>query len=182
MRGYNEGVSEPTPVPQRSSGWQRWLSLVARLILGVTLLVAGALKVGQLDASVRSVRLYQLLPWEATALVGTALPIIELALGLMLITGTFTRVSAILGSLLMVAFIIAIASVWARGISIDCGCFSPGGEVAADQTQYPQEIARDLGLLLAGAWVAWRPEAPFAVDSWLFGRETPIEPTDEESG
>ena len=46
-------------------------------------------------------------------------------------------------------FIVAIASVWYRGISIDCGCFGGGGEVDASQTQYPAEIARDLGLLLA---------------------------------
>lgn len=144
------------------------MTLAARLILGGTLLVAGLLKVTQLDASVQSVRLYQLLPWETTAFVGAALPIIEIALGLLLITGTFTRVSAVLGSLLMVAFIIGIASVWARGISIDCGCFSPGGEVDPTQTQYPLEIARDAGLLLAGLWTAWRPRSPFAVDGWLF--------------
>lgn len=144
------------------------MTLAARLILGGTLLVAGVLKVPQLDASVQSVRLYQLLPWETTAFVGAALPIIEIAIGLLLITGTFTRISAVLGSLLMIAFIIGIASVWARGISIDCGCFSPGGEVEPGQTQYPQEIVRDTGLLVAGLWAAWRPQSPFAVDGWLF--------------
>ena len=145
-----------------------WVTLAARLVLGATLLAAGALKIGALEASVQSVRLYQLLPFETTAFVGYALPIIEIAVGVLLITGTFTRVSAIVGSLLMLAFIIGIASVWARGISIDCGCFGGGGEVDPSQTRYPEEIARDTGLLLAGLWTAWRPRSPWAVDNWLF--------------
>lgn len=143
------------------------MTLAARVILGGTLVVAGALKVTAIDSSIQSVRLYQLLPWEATAAVGTALPLLEIGIGLLLITGTFTRIAAVLGSTLMLAFIIAIASVWARGISIDCGCFSPGGQVAPGETQYPAEILRDLGLLLCGAWAAWRPQSPWAVDSWL---------------
>lgn len=152
--------------------------MAARLLLGGTLLVAGLLKITQIEASIQSVRLYQLLPWESTAIVGASLPVLEIAVGLLLLTGTFTRAAALAGSGLMLAFILGIASVWARGISIDCGCFSPGGEIDPSQTQYPLEIARDLGLLAAGIWVAWRPKAPFAVDAWLFG---PAERQDEES-
>lgn len=157
--------------------WQEWLTLAARLILGGTLLVAGLLKVSHLDASVQSVRLYQLLPFGITSIVGSALPVVEIAVGLLLITGTFTRVSAIAGAGLMLAFIIGIASVWARGISIDCGCFSPGVKVDPGQTQYPLEVARDIGLLLTGLWAAWKPRSPFAVDRWLFGSGD--EPVDE---
>jgi len=148
------------------------VTLGARLVLGVVLMVAGLLKVTRLDASIQSVRLYQILPWDVTAAVGSALPIIEIAVGLLLVTGTFVRVSAVVGSLLMLAFIIGISSVWARGINIDCGCFSPGAVVDAGQTQYPLEILRDTGLLLCGAWAAWRPRSPFAVDNWLFAPVT----------
>ncbi len=154
--------------------WPEWVTLAARLVLGVVVLVAGLLKVTQLDASIQSVRLYQILPWDVAAYVGTALPIIEIATGLLLITGTFTRISAVVGSLLMLAFIIGIASVWARGISIDCGCFSPGAAVDAGQTQYPLEILRDTGLLLCGVWTVCRPRSPFAVDNWLFAPVTEL--------
>lgn len=163
------------------TGWQRWVSLVARLVLGAVLVVAGALKLPSIDASINSVRAYKLLPFELTALVGTALPIVEIVIGLMLITGTFTRVAAVLGSGLMLAFIIGISSVWARGISIDCGCFAPGGAVDPSQTQYPLEIARDLGLLALGAWTIWRPASPFALDSWLFAGAEPTTDDDQEN-
>jgi len=156
-----------------------WITLGCRLLLGIVLAVAGLLKVVDLNQSVLSVRLYQLLPFEVTAIVGYALPILEVAVGLALVTGTFTRLSAIAGGLFMVAFIIAIASVWARGISIDCGCFGQGGEIAKEQAiaQYPWEIARDAGLLLVGAWAAWKPKSPFAVDEWLF---RPADQTEQE--
>ncbi len=153
------------------------MTLAARLVLGVVLLVAGMLKVTSLDSSITSVRLYEILPWEVTAFVGSALPIVEISVGLLLISGTFVRLSAIAGALMMLAFIIAISSVWARGINIDCGCFAPGSEVSANQTAYPLEILRDTGLLLCGAWAAWRPRSPFAVDNWLFAPAA--EPTDD---
>ena len=168
-------MSDTSAVSHSRRTWQEWVTLAARVILGVTLLVAGLLKVTRLDASVQSVRLYQILPWDFAGFVGAALPIVEVIVGLLLITGTFTRVSAVVGSALMLAFIIGIASVWARGISIDCGCFGGGGAIEASKTQYPLEILRDTGLLLTGAWTIWRPRAPFAVDNWLFA---PIDHTD----
>ena len=165
---YTDAVSDSAAASPSRRLWPEWVTLAARLVLGVVVLVAGLLKVTQLDASIQSVRLYQILPWDVAAYVGTALPIIEIATGLLLITGTFTRISAVVGSLLMLAFIIGIASVWARGISIDCGCFAAGGEVDPSATQYPLEIARDVGLLALGTWAAWKPKSPFAIDNWLF--------------
>ena len=155
-------------LPSRRS-WQAWTTLAARLILGITLLVAGGLKLPNLEESVFAVRAYQLLPFEVTRPIGYALPIIEVALGLMLVTGTFTRLAAVAGAAMMAIFVAGIASVWARGISIDCGCFGGGGAVDNGFALYPWEIARDVGLLLAGAWAAWRPTSLLAVDRWLLG-------------
>ena len=147
-----------------------WVTLACRLILGGVLAVSGALKIPHLEASVLSVRLYQipgLFPF--TAVIGYAQPILELAVGLLLLVGLFTRWSAVLGALAMVVFIAGIASVWARGISIDCGCFGAGQEISKEEAlrNYPWDIARDVGLLACGVWAAWKPRSPFAVDNWL---------------
>lgn len=150
-----------------TKSWRDWAGLVARLVLGGVLLAAGVLKVGALESSAIAVRAYHMLPWDFTGPVGYALPFIEIVLGLLLIGGLFTRWAALGGSLLMVGFIIAIASVWARGISIDCGCFGAGGEVDPGQTQYPLEILRDLGLLALGVWLTIRPKSRFALDGRL---------------
>lgn len=162
--------------PPRS--WQPWVTLAARLILGVTLVIAGALKVGNLETSVDAVRAYRILPWELAGLVGTALPVVEIAVGLLLVVGAFTRISAIAGAAMMLVFITGIAIVWAQGRSIDCGCFGAGGEVAPAQTQYPLEIARDIGLFLLGSWAAWKPTSPFSVDTWIFGPSASTQPSD----
>jgi uncharacterized membrane protein YphA (DoxX/SURF4 family) len=143
------------------------LALLLRLVLGGVILVAGALKVGQLETSARSVRAYQLLPYDVAGAVGYGLPVLELAVGALLILGLFTRVSAVIAGLLMVVFIIGIASAWARGLSIDCGCFGKGGTIAASQTQYPQEIARDVGLLACAVWLAVRPRSTLSLDGLL---------------
>ena len=156
-----------------SRDWKNWVGLAFRLTLGIVLLVAGLKKVTHLDASVLAVHAYQLIPVEFDTVVGYALPLIEIMIGLLLIVGMFTRFAALIGSLLMAAFIFAIASVWRRGISIDCGCFGGGGPISQAQAlkQYPMEILRDSGLFICGFWLLIRPRSLFAIDSWLFGRE-----------
>lgn len=180
LTGYTARVPNPDAEASPSRSWQAWVTLGARLVLGITLLAAGVLKLLDLEASADAVRAYRILPYDLAGFVGTALPVIEVVIGLLLVMGAFTRISAILAAGLMGIFIVGIALTWARGISIDCGCFGAGGEVAPGQTQYPAEIARDLGLLLLGAWTAWKPSAPFAVDAWIF-TPLPVELTEPDS-
>ncbi|MDR0489423.1 MAG: DoxX family protein [Propionibacteriaceae bacterium] len=150
--------------------WKNWVSLVARLVLGTVLVVAGALKVGNLNGSVHATAAYQLIPYEAARIVGFILPFAEIALGIMLIIGFFTRAMGLFGALMMLAFIIAIASVWARGIAIDCGCFGDGGPIDWETASknYPIRIAEDIGLLACGVWLIVAKKPFLAVDSWLF--------------
>lgn len=145
------------------------LGLVARLVLGAVFLVAGGLKVTTPEALAKATQAYQLLPHDVAAYVGYALPIIEVILGLLLILGLFTRISAVISSLLLVAFIIGIAQAWARGLTIDCGCFGGGGTVAADETSYLPRILEDLGLLACGLWLSWRPRSLLSLERLLFG-------------
>ena len=147
--------------------WVRWTTFAARQILGIVLIVAGAIKLPWPEASVQAVRAYQLLPFDITRPVGYALPVIEVVIGLLLVLGLFTRVAAWLGALTMVAFIIGISWVWAHGISIDCGCFGGGGEISSGRTAYPLDFARDLVLLLAAGWLVRRPATAYALDARL---------------
>ncbi|GAB3701668.1 hypothetical protein GCM10028815_08940 [Mariniluteicoccus flavus] len=156
---------------RRRHGLPDWIGLAARLVLGVVWLWAGGAKILHLDESVLAVRGYQILPYELALVVGYALPMVEIVVGLLLILGLLTRWAGLLSSLMMLAFIIGIAAAWARGIAIDCGCFGGGGEIAWEEARrkYPVEIARDLGLFLLGAWLVWRPRTPFSLDERLFG-------------
>lgn len=143
---------------------QPWIGLLARLILGGVLLVAGYLKAFTPDKSMMAVRAYELLPiWLANAL-GIILPWLEIGAGILLIIGVAIRYAAIFGSALMVLFIIAIAQAWARGLSIDCGCFGGGGTVDPSQTRYLEEILRDTGLALCGLYLLRYPLTKFALE------------------
>ncbi|GAA1502052.1 MauE/DoxX family redox-associated membrane protein [Nocardioides humi] len=151
-------------------GTLAWAGLAARLVTGGVWIVAGALKITEPDASIAAVRAYQLLPSSVAEAVGLALPAVELAVGLALVLGVLTRGAAVVSALLFAAFIIGIASVWARGIEIDCGCFGGGGTKPGAASAYPWEIARDAALLAASLLVASVRRTRLALDSLLFER------------
>ena len=143
---------------------QPWLTLLARLILGVVLLVAGTLKVPNLPKSAMAVRAYEMLPIPIANFLGYTLPWIEIGLGLLLIVGVTVKISGALGALTMLAFIIAIAQAWARGLSIDCGCFGGGGTIDPEDTKYLSEIIRDIGLMGLGIFLYLYPKGRFAIE------------------
>ena len=143
---------------------QPWLTLLSRLILGVVLLVAGGLKIGNLPKSAMAVRAYELLPVSLANFLGYTLPWIEIGLGLLLIVGVTVKISGALGALTMLAFIIAIAQAWARGLSIDCGCFGGGGAIDPEDTKYLSKIIRDIGLMALGIFLYFYPKGRFALE------------------
>ena len=133
--------------------YQPWLTLLSRLILGGVLFAAGALKIGNLQKSAMAVRAYEMLPVELANFLGYVLPWIEIGIGLLLIVGASVKICGLLGAFTMLAFIIAIAQAWARGLSIDCGCFGGGGTIDPEETKYLSEIIRDIGLLAMGVFL-----------------------------
>ena len=158
------------PPETRPGGWTRhqpWVATALRVGLAAVALAAGLSKIGDLPASVRSVRAYELLPEALAVVVGNGLPMVEILLGVLLLLGLFTRVAVAVFGALMVVFTIGIASAWSRGLAIDCGCFSPGGPTEPDQTAYPQEIARDIAFLAAAAVLARRPRSRYSLDHRL---------------
>ena len=142
---------------------------MARLTLGGVLLVAGGLKVFKPTESANAVAAYKLLPTDLAHLIGYALPWLEVAIGLLLIFGFMVRPAAVLSGLIMVVFIGAIASVWARGMLIDCGCFGGGGEIDPSlasevRMNYFIEIMRDLGLALAALYLYFFPYGKLSIE------------------
>jgi uncharacterized membrane protein YphA (DoxX/SURF4 family) len=156
-------------VRQVKESYAGWIGLLARVVVGGVWLVAGLLKLPDPAASVRAVRAYQLLPEAAVTPVGYLLPLLEVALGLLLLVGLLTRAAGVASAVLLLAFVFGIAAAWARGLEIECGCFGgDGGASAGAAEKYPWEIARDVGLLLLSAWLVRRPRSRFALDSVLF--------------
>jgi uncharacterized membrane protein YphA (DoxX/SURF4 family) len=150
-----------------------WLATAARLLLGGVFVVAGVLKVPDPSAAVRAVRAYQLLPEALVPPVAFGLPVLEIAVGLALLAGVFVRTAAIASAVLLIVFVAAVGSAWARGLQIDCGCFGDGGEVGAGDTAYPAEIVRDLALLLVALALARWPRSRLALGGAPVQEEVP---------
>lgn len=154
---------------------------MARLGLAAVWLISGVSKI-DLNQTYAAVRAYQVLPASLIWPVAAVLPFLELAFGLLVLIGIGQRLLGVLSAVLLVVYIAGVAQSAARGLTIDCGCFGGGGQVAAGQTQYPQEILRDIGFLLLAGWLIWRPRTLFSVDGWLDrGRAGDDEDDDELS-
>ena len=145
------------------------ISLAARVILGGVVLYAGLIKIVDLPQSVVAVKAYQFpISDGLETFLGNALPVVEILLGLMIVAGLASRWTGLLGGVMMVVYIGAIASAWARGLSIDCGCLTPGGFLDADQkTRYGLDIARDAGLIVCAVWLILFPASRFSADAWI---------------
>lgn len=141
-----------------------WIGFFSRLVLGGVLLAAGLLKYQHLDKSQMAVRAYELLPISLANFLGIILPFIEIAIGILLIIGAAVRISALIGGALMTAFIIGISQAWARGLSIDCGCFGGGGQVEPGTANYLPELLRDAGLALLAIYLLRFPQSKFGLD------------------
>ena len=156
------------------------IGTVARLGLAAVWLVSGSVKASDLNQTYIAVQAYDVLPAGAVSVVAGAVPFLELALGVLLLVGIGTRLTAAVSAVVLLAFIGAVAQAWARGLSIDCGCFGGGGRVSAGDTAYPQEIARDIGFLVLAGWLIVRPRTLFGMDGWLTTRSAPVGPVDTE--
>ena len=85
-------------------------------------------------------------------------------MGLLLLAGVAGSIVGLLGALTMFAFVGAIAQAWARGVSIDCGCFGGGGQVDPEDTKYLSTILRDIGFLLLGVYLYYFPKGKFGIE------------------
>jgi uncharacterized membrane protein YphA (DoxX/SURF4 family) len=123
----------------------RRLLLVLRLLLAAVFLYAAYTKLRQpwlLFAM--SIDAYQLLPEWAVLTLGRIIPWLELALGLLLVTGIGLHYTATGASVLLAAFFAIMLQAYIKGMGIDCGCFGLGEKIS------PLTLTRD-GLLLAMA-------------------------------
>ncbi|HEY6794536.1 MAG TPA: MauE/DoxX family redox-associated membrane protein [Kineosporiaceae bacterium] len=147
---------------------QPWLSTAARLFLAGVFIWAGWPKLIDGDGTVLSVRAFRILPDPVVTPFAYALPMVELALAGLLIAGLLTRLAALVTAAMMVMFLGGIIQAWARGLSIECGCFGNTGALVTDPVPgYITDILRDIGFLLVALYLARWPRSAVAVDRFL---------------
>ncbi|OLM29846.1 Conserved membrane protein [Pseudonocardia sp. Ae717_Ps2] len=140
------------------------LGTVLRLGLAAVWLVSGAVKLSEPFTTAVAVAAYRALPDALVVPVATLLPPLEIALGMLLLAGLATRLAAVVGTVLLLAFVAGLVQAWARGLAIDCGCFGGGGPVDPDDTSYGPSLLRDLAFTAAAVFLAVRPRTLFSLD------------------
>jgi hypothetical protein len=106
-------------------GWW-WLGHLARIALGIVLLIASLVKAADLPLFAEQIAGYQILPVLAPFL-ARAFVVIELVLAAGLLSGWRPRWSLTATAALMLLFIVVVVYAWTQGYEGACGCFGTRG-------------------------------------------------------
>ena len=130
----------------------KWVIFAFRISLGVVFLYASFDKIRDPGSFSGNIQNYQILPYGITNLIAILLPWVELYVGACLILGVFVDGAVLLSAVMLVLFIVALGQALARGLDIECGCFSQEGSLVGLNT-----LLRDL-IWLAMAVFVWHRE------------------------
>jgi putative oxidoreductase len=144
------------------------LGLGLRLYLGVLFLTACWHKILDPGAFAVDIATYQILPVVLVNPMAILLPWTELFAGVMLVVGFKTRAAALLVTLMMSIFTLALVIAVARGLDMSCGCFASQGMV--DDPISWSTVARDLTWLAMALFVYLYDRNPLGLDRLLSRR------------
>lgn len=136
----------------------------AQFLLAGVFLLAGTAKLFDLTASRRAVIDFGV-PQSAGRVVGTILPVVELATGLALLFHPTARWAAAVALVLLLAFVAGIANALRQGKDVDCGCFGPVYSATASTLT----LVRNAVLAALALLVVIEGPAP-AIDDWVAER------------
>jgi uncharacterized membrane protein YphA (DoxX/SURF4 family) len=107
---------------------KRWLLIAGRLAIAVIFLWAGIAKVREpwLQFAV-SIESFKIVPESWLEPLARYLPWCEIALGIALIPGILARWFSLLASGMLAWFLFIGVRAYAKGLTVDCGCFGAGG-------------------------------------------------------
>ena len=136
--------------------------------MGGIFLISGLAKIADPVRFLLTLREFRLLPGVLESFLAVYLPWLEFLLGLCVVLGILHRTSALLIAGLNGFFIVAIGSVIARGIEVDCGCFG----LLADVLHLPdmadwKAIARDLVFMVMCVYLFRSETDAWTVEGYL---------------
>ena len=124
-----------------------YLVLLGRLIVSAAFILAALPKIQDPAAFAISVEGYRIVNDNLAMWIALALPWLELVAGFGLLIPQIRRGSNLVIALLLIVFIALHASAWARGLDINCGCFT--AHESEKTPDYLWLVFRNIGLLTA---------------------------------
>jgi uncharacterized membrane protein YphA (DoxX/SURF4 family) len=138
-----------------------WLGLAARLYIGGVFLYACFHKILHPERFAMDVATYDILPLFLVNGFAITLPWIELAAGLLIISGYGVKPGALLLTGMMAMFVVALAIALSKGLDMACGCFA---STEAEEAISIKTLFRDLLWLLLCLYILIfdnKPARPF---------------------
>jgi len=116
------------------AGWgsilRQYLYITSYYFIAIVLLAAGVLKIYDPAPMLGTLEMIQFLNNPLSVLIATILPVIEIALGILLLTGKKMRISLIAATGLFWFFFGFSVYGYAVGLDANCGCY--GNVIASD--------------------------------------------------
>lgn len=150
-------VSENTMRRSRKTMALDAMSFFARFFMAYIWISAGISKTGSRLETAQSVKAYEIFSDTWANWISIIIGPLEIAGGVLLLLGIFLRKASWVSTFVMVLFIIGLSQAWARGLSIDCGCFGPQGITENTAADYAKVIARDIVFVVLSLWTVYRP-------------------------
>lgn len=144
-----------------------WTLVTLRFVLAALFGYAAALKLQNPQAFAFSVKAFDILPDHLAMLATFAVPWTEVVIAACLILGFWTRAAAALLALVLLVFIVAIASVLNRGLSVKCGCFGDAAKGICGDTLGWCNVVQNSALLCATLAVVWGGHGRAGIDGVL---------------
>jgi uncharacterized membrane protein YphA (DoxX/SURF4 family) len=125
--------------------------ILARLVMAAIFIYASLDKIAHPAAFAKDVYNYQILPDALINLTALVLPWLEVFLGLCLLAGIWLPGAVLAVNGLLIVFLAALVFNMARGLDVNCGCFSTGSDAPAMSTGW--YLLRDVGFFAVGAFL-----------------------------
>lgn len=106
----------------------KWFIIALRIGFGAILIAASIDKLLHPIQFSQAVENYQVFGEVLSRWTAIWLPYLEILTGVLLILGVWFDAAAILNFLMMGIFFLALTQAYARGLDINCGCFSVEGD------------------------------------------------------
>ena len=137
---------------------------IIRVGLGIMFLVASIEKIADPNAFAQSIGNYKILSPAVTIALASTLPWIELLCGMALLFGIATRGSALVTSIMLLCFTVAVVSALVRGLDISCGCFTQDPQ--AGKVAWEKVIENSI-MIIAALSLVFMPTTRLSLESFL---------------
>jgi hypothetical protein len=134
-----------------TSASKRRALLLSRLALSALLLAAAGPKLLAPSTFAADLQNYRILPEGLVGPMAVFVPALELVLALGLLTTRYCSGAALLSTLMLAGFAVAMAQARVRGIDLRCGCFGAALEAKVSWLT----VARSAGLAVLAALVTY---------------------------